>query len=197
MEPYLIITELNDFVFCPKSIYFHHLYGNYSDRTYKQKPQIIGTINHENIEQKKYSTSKKDIQSLAVFNEKYRLCGKIDLYDAETKTLIERKTKIREVYDGYKYQLWAQYFCMREMGYEVEKLVLRSLEDNKNYFLEIPGERETDEFEKHLRKIRNFNPDDPNFSQNPKKCKNCIYADLCDSNILDNSLTSFSNVVAS
>ncbi len=184
MEPYLIITELNDFIFCPRSIYFHKLYGRYSERTYKQKPQIVGTINHEKIEQKVYSTSKKNIQSLAVFSEKYRLCGKIDLYDGDTKTLIERKTKIKKIYDGYKYQLWAQCFCMQEMGYEVEDLVIRSLDDNKKYKVSLPTKKEVLEFEALLQDIRNFDPHNKNFSQNSEKCKNCIYASLCDS---DNS----------
>lgn len=180
MEPYLIITELNDFVFCPKSIYFHKLYGKYEDRTYKQKPQIVGTINHETIEKGTYSTSKRYIQGLEIFSEKYRLCGKIDLYDRDTKTLIERKTRIKTIYDGYKYQLWAQYFCLQEMGYEVKKLVFRSLEDNKNHALSIPSQKDIVEFETVLQAIRSFDPSDPNFSQNPEKCKNCIYSNLCD-----------------
>jgi CRISPR-associated protein Cas4 len=184
MEPYLIITELNDFIFCPRSIYFHKLYGKYSERIYKQKPQIVGTINHEKLEQKTYSTKKKDIQSLAIFSEKYRLCGKIDLYDSKTKTLIERKTKIKKIYDGYRYQLWAQYFCMQEMGYKIEKLVIRSLEDNKKYFIPLPSKNDILKFEELLQKIKNFDPHHQDFSQNSEKCQNCIYANLCDS---DNS----------
>lgn len=65
--------------FCPKSIYFHHLYGNYENRTYKQKPQIVGTINHESIDQQKYSSLKKYLQGMPVFCEKYRLCSKRSL----------------------------------------------------------------------------------------------------------------------
>ena len=39
-----------------------------------------------------------------------------------------------------KYQLYAQYFCLREMGYEVEKLKLYSLDDNKVYEIPLPNE---------------------------------------------------------
>lgn len=182
MEPYLIITELNDFLFCPKSIYFHNLYRPYEDRTYKQRPQIIGTLNHANLDQNKYSTAKKYLQGLPVFSPKYQLCGKIDLYDCETKTLIERKTKIKRVYRGYKYQLWAQYFCLTEQQYQVHKLVLRSLTDNKNYPLALPTATDIAEFESFLQAVRNFDPRAQNFTQNPRKCQNCIYAELCDSN---------------
>jgi len=181
MEPYLTITTLNDFVFCPKSIYFHHLYGKYHHQVYKQKPQIVGTINHENIDKQKYSSAKRYIQGLAVFSEKYKLCGKIDVYDSEKKVLIERKTKIKKIYDGYKYQLLAQYFCMQEMGFEIKKLKFHSLTDNKNYFLNIPKQNDLEVFENILFQIRNFNIENKNFVQNPEKCRNCIYAGLCDS----------------
>ncbi|NCP67647.1 type V CRISPR-associated protein Cas4 [bacterium] len=182
MEPYLIITELNDFVFCPKSIYFHHLYGRYHAGLYKEKPQIIGTLNHERIDKQSYSTEKRYLQGIEIYSQTYGLCGKIDLYDAQTKTLIERKTQVKTIYQGYKYQLWAQYFCLTEMGHEVKKLVLRSLNDNKNYALLPPSPAEIKEFETHLKKIRQFNPNDPSFTQNPEKCRRCIYAPLCDSN---------------
>ncbi len=184
MEPYITISTLNDFIFCPKSIYFHKLYGKYHAQIYKQKPQIVGTINHENIDHQKYSSAKRYIQGLEIFSEKYRLCGKIDIYDSQEKMLIERKTKIKKIYDGYKYQLWAQYFCMMEMGFEVEKLKIHSLEDNKNYFLDLPDKKEILEFEDLISQIRKFNIKNKNFVQNPEKCKNCIYAGLCDS---DNS----------
>lgn len=187
MEPYLIITQLNDFVFCPKSIYFHSLYGRYDDRVYKQTPQIVGTMNHESIDQKKYSSAKRYIQSLPVYSEAYRLCGKIDILDQDTQTLIERKTQIKTIYDGYKYQMWAQYLCLTEMGYPVKRLQMRSLVDNKVYELPVPQATEQKILLEHIQSIRAFDPADKNFVANPNKCQNCIYAHLCDSNPLSNS----------
>jgi len=184
MEPYITITTLNDFVFCPKSIYFHNLYGKYNVQIYKQMPQIVGTINHENIDTQKYSSAKRYIQGLEVFSEKYQLCGKIDVYDSEKKVLIERKTKIKKIYEGYKYQLWAQYFCMQEMGFEIKKLKFHSLQDNKNYFLDLPNKKDLEEFENIIFQVRSFDIRNKNFVQNSEKCQNCIYAELCDS---DNS----------
>lgn len=185
MEPYLIITELNDFVFCPKSIYFHKLYGHYADRTYKQAPQIIGTINHENIDQKKYSSATRYVQSLPIWSDEYQLCGKIDIYDQQTQTLIERKTQIKTIYDGYKYQVWAQYLCLTEMGYPVKDIHLRSLNDNQVYKLGIPTTADITVLRDHIAQIRAFDPRDPDFRPNPNKCQHCIYRDLCDSNTDD------------
>lgn len=181
MEPYLIITALNDFVFCPRSIYFHNLYGRYNHRTYKQAPQIVGTIKHEAIEKGEYSSKKRYVQGLEIYSEKYRLCGKIDIYDTKTQTLIERKTKIKTIYDGYKYQVWAQYFCLQEMGYSVQKIKFHSLLDNKNYFLNPPNPEEVQVFEDFVQQVRLFDMHDSGFAQNPEKCANCIYSELCDS----------------
>lgn len=63
MEPYITITTLNDRVFCPKSIYFHGLYGKYSSRIYQQSPQIIGTINHENFDQKNPTDNRRQVDA--------------------------------------------------------------------------------------------------------------------------------------
>lgn len=179
METYIKITTLNDFVFCPRSIYFHNIYSNYSDESYKDTPQKVGTLKHENIDNKNYSTSKHIIQSISVFSDKYNVAGKIDIFDKKTGYLIERKTKIVKIYDGYLYQIWAQYFCLKEMGYNVKKLFLHSLIDNKRYEIPIPNFKDIKKFENILDEIRNFDLN-KNFTQNPLKCKNCIYSDLCD-----------------
>lgn len=42
MESYLLITYLNDFIFCPLSIYFHQLYGGLSERLYYDDVQMNG-----------------------------------------------------------------------------------------------------------------------------------------------------------
>ena len=40
MESYLMITQLNDFIFCPRSIYFAGIYReSVSDEVYHQTPQ--------------------------------------------------------------------------------------------------------------------------------------------------------------
>lgn len=55
-----------------------------------------------------------------------------------------------------KYQLYAQYFCLTEMGYEVEKLKLYSLDDNKVYEIPLPNEDEIQAFEAFLEEYKRF-----------------------------------------
>ncbi len=179
MEPYIQISKINDFVFCPKSLYFHSIYENFSEKTYHQSPQVKGKIKHESVDQNKYSTSKKYLQGLEVYSEKYNLAGKIDIYDKENKVLIERKNKIAKIYDGYKYQLYGQYFCLKEMGYEVKQIFLYSMTDNKKYGIGVPDEKETAEFENTIQNIRNFDILKNNFLPNPAKCAKCVYRELC------------------
>ena len=134
MEDYILLTQLNDFIFCPVSIYFHNLYGNTERLLFQGKEQLDGTEAHKKKKKKTYRQSHGDyIIGLDVFSEKYNIAGKIDIYNITTKELIERKKKISQVYDGYVFQLFGQYYCMMEMGYEVRKLSLYSMDDNKSY----------------------------------------------------------------
>lgn len=179
MEPYIQISKINDFIFCPKSIYLHGIYENFSEKTYHDSPQNIGKINHQNIEERKYSTAKKFLQGIEIYCEKYNIAGKIDIYDSEKKELIERKTKIQKIYDGYKYQLYAQYFCLTEMGFKVKKLFLHSLTDNKRYEIPLPNEEEVRKFEEIIKKIKEFDLFKNKISINKAKCEKCIYKNLC------------------
>jgi len=182
MEPYIQISLLNDFIFCPRSIYFHHLYGKVSDSLYYTTTQISGKMAHSAIDNKKYSTSKNILQSLDIYSQRLNLGGKIDTFNIKKKELIERKKKIVKIYDGYVYQLYAQYYCLIEMGYEVEYLGFYSMDDNKSYKVDKPEENNyyKDGFFSLLKKIRNFKLSDP-FTPNPNKCKRCILIS-CNSN---------------
>lgn len=184
MEEYIRISTLNDFIFCPKSIYFHQLYDQYAKGVYQDTPQVKGTINHAPIDYRKYSSSKDIIQALSVYSDTYNLCGKIDLYHKKKKSLMERKTKITELYQGLIYQLYAQYFCMIEMGYEVEKIQIYSMEDNTSYEVALPDEEEIKKFEMFLKNYREYTPETSEIIPNPEKCQHCIYHELCDIAVL-------------
>lgn len=62
MEAYLPISFLNDFIFCPRSIYFHQLHGRVSQKIYQQTPQTRGLAAHKTIENKSYSSSTSVLQ---------------------------------------------------------------------------------------------------------------------------------------
>ena len=178
MYDYIQIATINDFIFCPRSVYFHGVYARFADRHYKAKPQIAGSIRHEASDTGRYSSRKRYLQGAEVFCERLGLVGKIDVYDRETQTLIERKSKIKRVYDGYRYQLYAQFEALREAGERPEKLVLHSLEDNKKYPVKYGG-RELYAFEKLIARMRSFNITDSRATISGAKCARCIYRELC------------------
>ena len=182
METYIPISFLNDFIFCPRSIYFHQLYGSFNTQVYQQKPQIAGKAAHTSIEGKTYSTRKNILQGAEIYCERYRICGKIDLFDATSGKLIERKRQIKTIYDGYVFQLYAQYHALIEMGYEVNSIALYDIIHNKVYPMPLPHENPEMQrkFENLIEQINSFDINAPNFTPVDAKCRNCIYSNLCD-----------------
>lgn len=181
MENPISISTINDFIFCPISIYFHSLCEEMDPILLQEKRQINGSFAHESIDNQEYSSRKDCLQGIFVYSEKYNLIGKIDLFDGSTGVLMERKKHISNIYDGYIFQLYAQYFSLIEMGYDVKNLFLYSYDDNKKYPVLLPNEDEKmfTKFEKTLHDMNNFNM----FEYYPKdinKCRNCIYSSICD-----------------
>lgn len=185
MEEIILISYLNDFIFCPVSIYFHKLYSNLHTTLYQRPYQINGTDAHKTIDSKTYSSKSTILQGIDVYTEKYGILGKIDVFDTESGILTERKNKITEIYDGYVYQLYAQYYALEEMGYNVKELKLHSLQDNKTYTINLPPNDSAmnKKFNKLIKDLHEFSFD--NFKQtNVKKCKKCIYEPSCDRSLL-------------
>lgn len=185
MEEIIHITYLNDFIYCPVSIYFHKLYGSVEGKLYKREYQIDGTAAHKAIDNKTYSTRKILLQGIDVYSDKYQIEGKIDIFNVETGELIERKNKINAIYDGYIFQIYAQYYALIEMGYDVKILSLYSICDNKKYNVKLPNDDEKmqEKFEKIIKDIRKFEFEkyEP---QNIEKCRKCIYEPVCDRSLI-------------
>lgn len=177
MESYIPISKINDFLYCPKSLYLHLMYENFNESLFHREPQKEGKLNHESIEGQTYSTAKRFIVGKEVYSEKYKIMGKIDIYDRETQTLIERKTKIKQIYEGHIFQLYAQYFCLEEMGYSVREIILRSLKDNKNYRIPLPDSKNEKSFRETIDKIWSFNPK-VLLKHRCSKCEKSIYGVL-------------------
>ena len=186
MDQYLTITALNDFVFCPLSLYYHNLYGAMNSEVYYSDKQYKGKNAHKTIDTKTYSSKKNILQGTSVYSESYKLCGKIDLFDMSTGILTERKKKIIHIYDGYVYQLYGQYFGLQDMGYEVKKLQLHSLDDNKTYPVKMPEEDDKflRKFEDTIYQMNHFNPNDYH-PVDERKCRNCIYTEICAESLYD------------
>lgn len=55
MDDVIIISNLNDFIFCPASIYFHKLYGREDNLMYQSSYQINGSKAHEAVDNARLS----------------------------------------------------------------------------------------------------------------------------------------------
>ena len=71
MDDYIPISTLNDFIFCPYSIYLHNVYMESDEGLYHATPQTRGKIAHETIDKKKASNRTDDLQALPIISEKY------------------------------------------------------------------------------------------------------------------------------
>lgn len=185
MEEVIIISYLNDFIYCPASIYFHKLYGKLDELIYQEKPQIEGKNAHKAIDRRTYSTSRNMYQGIEVYSCKYNIIGKIDLYDEDKKTLVERKNMVKKIYDGYVFQVYAEYFGLIEQGFQVNKIIIHSMKDNKSYNIKLPERDKAmlENFENIVKEIRRFSLKD--FKQSSvEKCIKCIYEPLCDRSLV-------------
>lgn len=186
MDDAILITELNDFIFCPVSIYFHKMYSDMERIIYQNTDQINGTVAHEKVDNGAYSTRKNILKGIDVYCEQYNLRGKIDLFDIDAKVLRERKKKVKTIYDGYIFQVYAQYFALIEMGYDVEKIEIYSMDDHKTYDIDLPEQNLEmyTKFKKVIEDISDFNMAE--FVQtNKSKCEHCIYEPACDRAVVD------------
>lgn len=182
------ISTLNDFIFCPYSIYLHNVYMEADEGLYHATPQYKGRYAHRTVDEKNYSTRTNELTSLSVCSDKLGLIGKIDLYKVDKQCLVERKYRLPSIFKGQIYQLWAQYYCMIEMGYEVTSLAFYETSTNKTHPVKMPTEVDYEELKRFVATFRDYNPNQP-IHVNPNKCAHCIYCSLCDKTMSDNVYT--------
>lgn len=175
------ISYLNDFIFCPYSLYLHQVFDDNKEEVYSALPQQRGKAHHIAIDSdgSKTSSSKSILKGAYVISNRLGIYGKIDTLYIQDKKLVENKYTITKIYQGYYYQIWAQYFALIEMGYSVKELSFFSIKDRKSYQIKIPEEAEFEKLRHHIRLIARFDFEQ-DISINPIKCKHCIYASLCD-----------------
>jgi CRISPR-associated protein Cas4 len=75
--------------------------------------------------------------------------------------------------------LYAQYFGLSEAGFPVERLVIRSLDDNRRYEVPLPEGEELRTFEDTVERMKSFDIADAPLEENTAKCRGCIYRTLC------------------
>lgn len=189
MNDYIALSTLNDFIFCPYSIYLHSVYMETEGDVYKATPQTRGTIAHKGVDEKTGSTRRADVMALPVYSDELGISGKIDVYKKDRKLLVERKNNLKQIFRGQIYQLWGQYFCLCEMGYDVQQLAFYEISTNKMIPVQMPGEEGKAELLQFIERFKQYDPLTTPFSVNPNKCRHCIYCNLCDKTNLDNVYT--------
>ncbi len=167
-------------MFCPRSITYHDVFRNTgSTQLYHQKPQIVGQAAHKNIDEGRYSSRQDVLSGTFVYCEQFSLLGRIDVFDVSSGVLTERKYSVTAIYDGFRYQLYAQYLALQEMGYTVKAMRIHSKKDNKNYPVELPCKADLEEFIQVIDAMHNYSPLDKH-EPDIKRCTHCIYHALCD-----------------
>lgn len=189
MNDYISLSTLNDFIFCPYSIYLHNVYMETDEDMYKAPPQIKGALVHTAIDSKSASTRKSDLLSLPVYSNSLRIFGKIDLFKIDKHQLIERKNNLKTIFRGQLYQIWGQYYCMMEMGYDVRELFFYETSTNKMIPVNLPNTEERSELEHIINTFRNYDPYLSDSAVTPNKCRHCIYCNICDKTNVDNVYT--------
>lgn len=139
------------------------------EELFHAKPQARGKMAHESVDKKTSSSLKDEIQSLPISSDELGIMGKIDVYRQKEKLLVERKYKIARIYRGQLYQIWAQYFCMLEMGHEVEKLAFYEISTNKMINVDLPTESDKEELLAFIEKYKNYDLN-TSFKINENKC---------------------------
>lgn len=180
MDGLIQISKINDFLFCPRSLYLHSVYETYDEETYHDTPQQLGRIAHETVDEKTYSTKQTLLMGMSVYSETYGITGKIDTFDEEKGILTERKKYIKTIFPGHILQVQAEALCLEEMGYKVNTLRIHSMDDNKTYPIASMTAEEKEAFKILLDKITSFDPAEFDYrAVNPAKCDHCIYRPLC------------------
>lgn len=93
METFLPITYLNDFVFCPYSIYLHQVFDNNSEIMYSAKPQQSGKASHAKIDAVDQKKPERNtiLKGTYVISNQLGIYGKIDTLYVKQQKLVESK----------------------------------------------------------------------------------------------------------
>lgn len=185
MEEGIPISMLNDFYFCPYSIYLHNVYMESDESLYHASPQTKGKESHATIDNHTYNNKINDLTGIWVYSEEYGLYGKIDLYKQKEKKLIERKYTLKRIFQGHIHQLWGEYVCLKEMGYSIVSLSFYEISSNTSIPVSLPSISDLNNFKQCINTLRRSDIDTP-FDLNPQKCRHCIYNNLCEKSPCEN-----------
>jgi CRISPR-associated exonuclease Cas4 len=116
----MLISALNQYVFCPRRCALMHVEGIWSDNEHT----IIGSLLHDHADAPGYETGDgvTILRALPLHSARYGLAGKADIVEMRDgePVPVEYKKGKRRKFDNDDVQLCAQAFCLEEMfGAEV------------------------------------------------------------------------------
>lgn len=77
MDDLIAISTLNDFIFCPYSIYLHNVYMDMDKDAYHATPQTRGRNAHAAVDNKTATTNNNIIESLPVISNELGVYGNL------------------------------------------------------------------------------------------------------------------------
>ena len=113
-EP-VMISALNQYVFCPRRCALMHVEGIWSDNEHT----TIGSLLHDHADEPGYETDGVVtlLRALPLYSSRYGLVGKADIVEmrAGVPTPVEYKKGKRRQFENDDIQLCAQALCLEEM----------------------------------------------------------------------------------
>ncbi len=114
LEP-VLISALNQYVFCPRRCALMHTEGLWSDNEHT----ILGALLHEQADEPSYETDDEVtiLRALPLYSERYGLVGKADVVELRNgePAPVEYKKGRKRPFENDDIQLCAQAFCLEEM----------------------------------------------------------------------------------
>lgn len=111
----LLISALNDYVFCPRRCALHQIEGIWGDNEHT----ALGTLLHDHTDEPGYETVEGVtlLRALPLFSNRHGLVGKADIVEMRNgvPSPVEYKKGKRRQFENDDIQLCAQAFCLEEM----------------------------------------------------------------------------------
>jgi CRISPR-associated exonuclease Cas4 len=111
----VLISALNQYVFCPRRCALMHIEGMWRDNEHT----MVGTLLHERADHPGYETGKDVmvLRALPLWSERYGLTGMADIVEVRDgeRAPVEYKKGKRRRFENDDVQLCAQAFCLEEM----------------------------------------------------------------------------------
>ena len=135
MEPYLPISYLNDFIFCPRSIYFHQLYGRVNQRVYHTPAQTQGKAAHKAIDTQRLNLYGFDtyqgVYHQVFYQRKSLVCDLVEPFRPLVDQRIRNAWKLGQIHKEDFSYINGQYRIFGKKSQPYITLLLKSLLEHK------------------------------------------------------------------